>query len=79
MIADIFYPVFTLTITVLAYFNVWGFRTYIFTKAVPLGPGGLQLTPEPQLLSFLAWPKIDGPIFFLYYPLTLLRLISFIY
>ena len=69
MIADIFYPIFTLTITVLAYFNVWGFRTDIFTKAFPWVLGGLQLPPDPQLLSFLVLQKIDAPIFFLYYPL----------
>ena len=47
MIADIFYPIFTLTITVLAYFNVWGFRTDIFTKAFPWGPEGLTATSRP--------------------------------
>ena len=33
-------------------------------------PGGLQFLPEPQLQSFLASPKTDGPIFFLHYPLV---------
>ena len=70
MIADIFYPIFILMITVLAYLNVWGFRTDIFTKAFPWVLGGLQLPPDPQLLSFLALQKIDAPIFFLYYPLV---------
>ena len=69
MIADIFYPIFILMITVLAYFNVWGFRIDIFTKAFPWVLDGLQLPPDPQLLSFLALQKIDAPIFFLYYPL----------
>ena len=44
MIADIFYPIFTLTITVLVYFNVWGFCTDTFTKALPWGPGELTAT-----------------------------------
>ena len=47
MIADILYPILTLTITVLNYFNVWGFHTDIFTKALPWGPGGLTATPIP--------------------------------
>ena len=83
MITDIFYPIFTLTITVLTYFirkKNWGgaeggwagVRTNIFTKALPWGSGGLQLPPDPQLLSFLAWPKIDAPIFFLYFPLKVI-------
>ena len=32
--------------------------------------GGLQLPPDPQLQSFLASPKTNVPIFFLYYPDT---------
>ena len=68
MIADIFYPICTLTITVLACF--------IRKKAKLFG--GLQQrlhqgialdTPDPQLQSFLALPKTDAPIFFLYHPL----------
>ena len=47
MISDIFYPIFTLMITVLAYFNVWGFCTDIFTKTWPWGPEGLTATPRP--------------------------------
>ena len=33
------------------------------------GGGGLQLAPDPQLQSFLAFPRTDAPIFFLYSPL----------
>ena len=33
-------------------------------------PTPLPDTPDPQLQSFLAWPKTDAPIFFLYYPLA---------
>ena len=44
MIADIFYPIFTI---LLVYFNVWGFHSDIFTKALPWGPGGLTATPRP--------------------------------
>ena len=61
MIADIFYPIFTLTITVLAYFNVEGFTTTSSPRHCPGALGGLQLPSDPQLLSFLAWPKINAP------------------
>ena len=60
VISPIFYPIFTLTITVIACFTrkkkkiVRGFRNHTFTKASPWT---------------LASPKTDASIFFLYYPL----------
>ena len=75
MIANIFYPIFTLTITVLACFmrgKLFGFLHPRLHQGIALNPlGGLQPLPDPQLQSFLAWPKTDVPIFFLHYPLTL--------
>ena len=39
-------------------------------QAVALGPlRGLQLPPDPQIELFLALPKTNLPVFFLYYPL----------
>ena len=76
MIADLFYPTFTLTITVLACFIR---RKKLFEGSRPclhqgialylLGEGGLQLPPDAQLQSFLALPITNAPIFLLYYPL----------
>ena len=74
MITDTLYPIFTLTITVLACFiqknknkkNV-GLHPHQGISLDPLR--GLQLPPDPQLQLFLALPKTDAPIFFLYYPL----------
>ena len=61
VISPIFYPIFTLTITVIACFTrkkknkiVRGFRNHTFTKASPWT---------------LASPKTDASIFFVYYPL----------
>ena len=34
--------------------------------------GGLELAPDPQRQSFLAFPRTDAPIFFLYYPLHMI-------
>ena len=40
-------------------------------QSISLDPlRGLQLPPDPQLQSFLALPKTDAPIFFLYCPLN---------
>ena len=37
-------------------------------QGIALGPlGGLQLPPDPQVQLFLALPKTNAPIFFLYY------------
>ena len=77
MMADIFHPIFTLTITVLACFirkKTKLFRSFApksLPRHPPRPPGGLQLPldPQSQLQSFLALPKNDAPIFFLYYPL----------
>ena len=75
MITDTFYPMFTLTITVLACFmqkkkkkkKNGGLHPHLGISLDPLR--GLQLPPDPHLLLFLALPKTDAPIFFLYYPL----------
>ena len=81
MIADIFYPIFTLTITILACFIrkkrkiVQGICTHTFTKALPWTPwrggGGrdLQLTPDAQLLNrFWLFQKPMRPYFFCIIP-----------
>ena len=67
MIADIFYPIFTLTITVLARFTL----KKLFRGFVPMPSTSYRSgPPDPQLQLFLALPKTDVPIFFLYYLLT---------
>ena len=80
MIADIFYPISTLTITVLAYFiRKKMFRGFAPTSSPGHHPGplrGLQLPPDPQLQLFLALSKTDAPILFLYYPLELVNSFS---
>ena len=53
MIADIFYPIFTLTITVLACFTqknkvVRGFHTHDFIKASPWTLWGAVTPPDPS-------------------------------
>ena len=69
MIADIFYPILTLTITVLACFThkktklFGGFATTPSPRDRPGPSGELTAPPDPQLQS------PDAPIFFLYYPL----------
>ena len=63
MIADIFYPIFSLTITVLAYFIVWAFRTNILPKALPWGPGGGGLTATPSCYRFWLGQKSMRPYF----------------
>ena len=51
-VADIFYPIFMQTITVLVGFTqkqkiIWGFCTHSFTKALSWTPGGLTTPPRP--------------------------------
>ena len=76
MITDNFYPIFTLPITILACViqkpknknkKLGELHPY---KGISLDPlRGLQLPPAPQLQLFLALPKTNAPIFFLYHPL----------
>ena len=86
MIADIFYPIFTLTITILACFirkkkeNCLGdlhphVHQGIALDSMEGGRGeGLTAHPgRPASQSFLAFPKTNAPIFFLYYPLVMLH------
>ena len=73
MIADIFYPIFTLH-----HFSSCIRKKKLFRnlhtcihQGVALDPlGGLKLPQDPQLQLFLALPRTDVPIFFLYYPLS---------
>ena len=67
MIADIFYPIFTLTITVTACFIQKKKNQNCLRVLHPHFHQGNALDPQFQLL--LASPKTDAPIFFLYYPL----------
>ena len=75
MITDTFYPIFTLTITVLACFIQKKQKQKKKLRASPpprylFGPlKGLTATPDPQLQLFLALPKTSASIFFLYYSL----------
>ena len=71
MITDNFYPIFNLTINVLACFiqkqkKNEGFHHHQGISLDPLR----GLPQDPQLQLFLALPKTDAPIFFLYYPLS---------
>ena len=74
MITDIFYPIFNLTITVLACYTRK--KAKLFGRFAPTrspryhpGPtGGLTAPPDPQLQLFLALPRTDAPKFFLYCP-----------
>ena len=65
MIADIFYPIFTLTITILVCFIfkkiIHRLYSHAFTRAS-------HWTPWGGLIDFTS-PKTDATIFFLYYPL----------
>ena len=73
MIAEIFYPIFTLTITVLACSiqkNCLGALHPCLHKSITLDPWKLTAPPDPQLQSFLASSKTDVSLFFLYYPLA---------
>ena len=63
MIADLFYPIFTLTIFILVCFMrkiskiVQGISTHMFTKALPWTPGGLQLSPRPPTSIIFGFAK----------------------
>ena len=82
MIADIFHPIFTL-ITILVCFirkkkqNCLGDLHHRFHQGITLDPmggrGAYSPPPDPQLQSFLALPRTDALIFFLYYPLDISR------
>ena len=75
MIADIFYPIFTITITNLVCFIqekpklIGDLAPTLSPRHHPGPPGGLQLPQDPQLQPFLSLTKTDAPIFFLYYSL----------
>ena len=80
MIADIFYPIFTLTITILACFirkkkeNCSGdlhpnVHQGIALDSIEGGRGGLTARPEPPASIVFGFSRTDAPIFFLYYPL----------
>ena len=72
MIADNFYPIFILMITVLACFiqkNLGGLRPTSVSPWTRWRVKGDQM-PRPPLQSFLAWPKTNEPIFFLCNPLA---------
>ena len=75
MIADISYPIFTITITNLVCFmrekpKLIGDLAPTLSPRHQLGPpGGLQLPQDPQLQPFLGLTKTDAPISFLYYSL----------
>ena len=80
MIADIFYPIFTLTITILACFIqnkiVWGLHTHAFTRASPWTTWVAYSSPQtPSCNHFWLCQKLVRPYFFLYY---LLNIHSFI-
>ena len=73
MIANIFHPTFTLTITILACFvrkkqNCLGDLYPRFHQGIALD-SLLAAPPDPQLQLFLALSRTETPIFFLYYPL----------
>ena len=76
MIADIFYPIFILLITVLVCFiqkktKLFGGFAPMLSPRHYLGPpSGSCLPSDPQLQLFLALLKTDVPIFCLYYPLV---------
>ena len=75
MIADIFYPISTVTITVLAYFTrkkiVQGLCTHAFTRTSPWVLWELTALPIPPAVIVFGFAKTDAPIFFLYYPLMI--------
>ena len=74
MMADIFYPIFTLTITVLAFSVLYmkKKKTKLFGDFAPTPSprhrprplGGLTAPPDPQLQSLLTSPKTNASIFF---------------
>ena len=75
MISDIFYPIFTLMISILACFvrrksKIVQRFAYTRSSRHRTGPpGGLKTPPDLHLQSFLALPRPNAAIFFLYYPL----------
>ena len=77
MITNIFHPIFTLTITILACFVrkkaklFRGFAPTLSPRHRPGPPAYSPPPPDPQLQSFLALPRTETPIFFLYYPLIM--------
>ena len=70
MIADIFYPIFT--ITILACFtwkkNVWGFTPMPSLRHRPGPPGGLTAPPNPNCNCFWCCQKLMCPYFFCIIP-----------
>ena len=68
MIADIFYPILTLTITVLAYFmrerNCSGALTHALTRALPRAAMGLTLPPRPPAVIVFGFVKNRSTHFF---------------
>ena len=87
MIADIFCPIIhpknhRFSVFYMRKKMFWGFAPTSSPMHRPGALGGFQLPPDPQLLSFLAWPKIDASMFFLHYPLTIsiqIFLLSFLF
>ena len=63
MIADIFYPIFTLTITILACCirkkkqSCSGICIHAFTKALPWAPWGLKAPPRPPASIVFGFAK----------------------
>ena len=47
---------------------IWGLHTHVLTRALPWTPWRLLAHPIPHLQLFLALPKTNAPIFFMYYP-----------
>ena len=76
MITDIFYPIFNLTITILACYTRK--KAKLFGRFAPTcspryhpGPtGGLTVPPRPPASIVFGFAKNDAPKFFLYCPLN---------
>ena len=70
MFADIFYPIFTLMITILVCFIqkkiniVWGFHTHFFIKASPWPSGGLTSPPRSPAAIVFGFAKSRCPHIF---------------
>ena len=69
MVADIFYPIFILKITVLVCFLQKKLGTSPQPGHLPERPGGLTAPPIPQAEKKKKQKKNDAHIFFLDYPL----------
>ena len=69
MVADIFYPIFILKITVLVCFLQKKLGTSPQPGHLPERPGGLTAPPIPQAAKKKKQKKNDAPIFFLAFPL----------